>query len=59
MDSSPLGTLVHEIFQARILEWDAISYSRGVLDSGIKTKSLVSPTLAGGFFTTGPPGKDV
>ena len=29
MDCSPPGSSVHEIFQARILEWSAISYSRG------------------------------
>ena len=29
MDFSPPGSFVHEIFQARILEWVAISYSRG------------------------------
>ena len=29
MDCSPLGSSVHGIFQARILEWVAISYSRG------------------------------
>ena len=28
MDSSPPGSSVHGIFQARILEWVAISYSR-------------------------------
>ena len=28
-DYSPPGSSVHGIFQARILEWDAISYSRG------------------------------
>ena len=27
MDSSPLGSSVHQIFQARILEWVAISFS--------------------------------
>ena len=27
MDSSPLGSSVHRIFQARILEWVAISFS--------------------------------
>ena len=26
---------------------------------GIKPKSLVSPALAGGFFTTTPPGKTI
>ena len=29
MDWSPLGSFVHEIFQGRILEWVAISFSRG------------------------------
>ena len=29
MDCSPLGSFVHGIFQARILEWIAISFSRG------------------------------
>ena len=28
MDCSPSGSSVHGIFQARILEWVAISYSR-------------------------------
>jgi len=29
MDYSPAGSFVHRIFQARILEWVAISFSRG------------------------------
>ena len=29
MDCSPPDSSVHEIFQARILEWVAISFSRG------------------------------
>ena len=29
MDGSPLGSSVHEILQARILEWVAIPFSRG------------------------------
>ena len=29
MDCRPSGSCVHEIFQARILEWVAISFSRG------------------------------
>ena len=29
VDCSPPGSSVHEIFQARVLEWVAISYSRG------------------------------
>ena len=39
-------------FQARILEWVAISYSRDLPDPGIKPTSLVSSALAGGFLTT-------
>ena len=57
MDCSPPGSSVHGIFQARILEWIAIS-TLGVLpDPGIETESLASPALTGGFFTTAPPGK--
>ena len=29
MDGSPLGSSVHWILQARVLEWVAISFSRG------------------------------
>ena len=29
MDCSPLGSSIHWIFQARVLEWVAISFSRG------------------------------
>ena len=45
------------IFQARILEWITISYSRGSSNPGIKLASLVSPALAGGFWPLTPPGK--
>ena len=44
---------VHGISQARILERVAISYSgRLSPPPGIEPTSLVSPALAGGFFTT-------
>ena len=46
----------HGIIQAGILEWVAISYSRGSSWHKGWTQSLASPTLAGGFFTTEPPG---
>ena len=46
MDNSPPGSSVHGILEARILEWVAI-----------KLTSLMSSALAGGFFTTEPPGK--
>ena len=54
MDYSPTSASVHGISQARILEWDAISFSRDLPDPGIKPKS---PALAGIFFATVPPGK--
>ena len=39
--------------------WSGLSFStpRDLPDLGIKSKSLVSPTLSGRFFTTVPPGK--
>ena len=46
----------------RILEWLAISFSRDLPGLGIEPVSPglgiepVSPALAGGFFTTEPPG---
>ena len=51
------GSSVHEIFHAKILEWVAISFSKGcILDPRIKS---VSPTLSGRFFTIEPPGKPI
>ena len=43
MDCSPPGCSVHEIFQARVLEWVAISFSRDLPNPGIKSESLASP----------------
>ena len=57
LDCSQPGSPVHGILQAKILEWIAISYSRVLTDPGIEPTSLGSPALAGGFFTTEPPGK--
>ena len=57
MDRSLPGSSVHGIFQARMLAWVAISYSRDLSDPGIEPASLASPALAGGFLTTVPPGK--
>ena len=48
MDCNPPGSSVHEIFQARILEWVAISFSRG--SSQPRDQTRVSCT-AGRFFT--------
>ena len=54
MDCSPSGSCVHGILQARILEWVATSFSRG--PSRPRNQTCVS-CIAGGFFTTEPPGK--
>ena len=54
MDCSPPGSSVHEIFQARILEWVAISISRGLPDPGIE---LWSPTLWADSLPSEPPGE--
>ena len=48
------GSSVHGISQATILEWVAISFSRGCSRSRDQT---MSPAWAGGFFTTESPGK--
>ena len=45
------GRLLVGIFQARILEWVATSFSRGSSQSGIEP---ASPALASVFFTTEP-----
>ena len=55
MDCSWTGSSVRGIFQARIQEWVAISFSRrSSQQPGIKP---ASPALAGVFFITEPPGK--
>ena len=45
---SPLGSSVHGILQERMLEWIAISFSRG--SSQLRVQTQVSCT-AGRFFT--------
>ena len=47
MDCSPPGSSVHRIFQTRILEWVAISFSRR--SSQPRDQTQVS-YIAGGFF---------
>ena len=56
MDYGPPGSSAHGIFQAKILEWVAISFSRGFSQPRVDPMFLVSPALAGGFFTAGLPG---
>ena len=43
MGCSPAGSSVHGILQARIIEWFAISFSRGSSNPGIQCASLTSP----------------
>ena len=51
-DSSPSGSSVPGISQARILEWAAISFSR---ESSQSSDHNHNSCMAGGFFTTEPP----
>ena len=52
MDSNLPSSSVHEILQARILEWVAMPSSKGSSYPGIKPVSLKSPALAGRSFTS-------
>ena len=45
------GSSVHEILQVRILEQVAMPSSGDLPYPGIETEPLMSPALAGGFFT--------
>ena len=54
VDCSPPGSSVHGVSQARILEWVAISFSRG--SSLPRDQSWVF-CIASRFFITEPPGK--
>ena len=58
-DCSPPDFSVHRMFQAKILEWVAISSSRGSSWPRDQSLIFVPLALAGGFFTTEPPGKPV
>ena len=52
MDYSPPGSSVFGISQERILEWDAIPFSRGSFRARDQPVSPASPVLAGGFLTS-------
>ena len=59
MNCSPPGSSVHGISQE---EWGSgfpFPPLGDLPDPRIKPASLVSPALAGVFFTTGPPGKPI
>ena len=59
MDCSLQGSFVHGISLARILEWDAISFSRAPSRSRDQIHISVSPALLGEFFTIARPGKPI
>ena len=54
---SSSGSSVHRILQVRILEWVAISFSRGSSQPRDQILYLRVSCMAGRFFTTEPPGK--
>ena len=54
MDCSLPGSSLHGILQARVLEWVAISFSRGLPDPGIEPWS---PVFQADALTPEPPGK--
>ena len=54
LDYSLPGSSVHRVFQARILEWVAISSSRDILDPGIKPVFPLSPALLVDSLPTEP-----
>ena len=57
VDCSPPGSSVHGISQARILEWVAISSSRGFSRPRTQTHVFCLSCTAGRFFTIKPSGK--
>ena len=57
MDCRLSGSSVHGIYQARILEWVATTYSQDPWDLLNPRIESTSPALEGGFFTTASPGK--
>ena len=54
MDCSPPVSSIHGISQARILEWVAISFSRGSSQPRDRTFFSCISCIAGRFFTTEP-----
>ena len=57
MECSLPVSSVHGVFQARILEWVALPYSRGSFQPRDQTHVSCIYCIAGGFFTAGLLGK--
>ena len=56
MEYSPPGSSAHGIFQARILEWVAIPFSRGSSQPRVEPRS---PELQADSLLSEPPGKSL
>ena len=54
MDCSLSGSSIHGIFQARVLEWIAIAFSRG---SSLPRDRTLPPALQADALPSEPPGK--
>ena len=52
MECSPPGSSAHGVLLVRILQWIAVPSTREISRLGEQPVSLMSPALAGGFFTT-------
>ena len=52
MDCNTPRSSVHGILQARLLERIAMPFSRDLPDPGMEPTFLMSPAMAGRFFTT-------
>ena len=57
MDYSPLGSSVHGLLQARILEWVAMPSSKGSSPPRNQNRIYSISCIADGFFTAEPSGK--
>ena len=57
MDRSPQAPLSVEFSRLEYWSWLPCPPPGDLPNPGMEPTSLVSPPLAGGFFTTGPPGK--
>ena len=58
-DCSLPGSSVHGILLVRVLEWLPFPPAGNLPNPGIKSATLLSPALAGGFLPLAPPGKPI
>ena len=52
MDCSLLGSSIHGIFQARVLEWDAIAFSKDSNGAGLKLNFQKTNITVSGSITS-------